>query len=141
MDYDAGPPPPASAAPPPFGGNRCGWCGGSLYATKASGQPQPKDHEPGCEYFEIAVQVMQYVKELEQVSSGWGGRYLRKSIKELSAAACGGGPPLAITTLAWKYGADAEKGGKRAEAAEMLSQACQALAQGKKPATITLARR
>ena len=127
------------SAPRPFGGNRCGWCGGSLYATQATGQPQPGDHELGCKFFDTAVQVMAYVKELEQVSAG-SGRYLRKSIKELSAAARAGNPVHSITILARKYGDDAKKSTKKAEAAQMLGQACQALAQGKKPAPITLAR-
>jgi hypothetical protein len=135
----APPPPSAGAAPPPFGGNRCGWCGGSLYATEATGRPQPEDHETGCKFFDTAVQVMQYVVELEQASAGSGGRYLRKSIKQLSAAACAGDPVRAITILARKYDTDAKKSTKRAEAAEILSQACQALTQGKKPAPITLA--
>jgi hypothetical protein len=134
-------PPPQlpGAAPPPFGGNRCGWCGGSLHATQATGQPQPQDHELGCKFFDTAVQVMAYVKELEQVSAG-SGRYLRNSIKELSAAACATDPVHSITILARKYGDDAKKSTKQPEAAQMLSQACQALAQRKKPAPITLAR-
>jgi hypothetical protein len=82
---------------------------------------------------------MAYAKELEQVSAG-SGRYLRKSIKELSAAACAGDPVHSITILARKYGDDAKNSTKQAEVAQMLSQACQALAQGKKPAPITLAR-
>jgi hypothetical protein len=135
----APPPELPAAAPPPFGGNRCGWCGGSLYATQATGQPQPEDHELGCKFFDTAVQVMAYAKELEQVSAG-SGRYLRKSIKELSAAACAGDPVHSITILARKYGDDAKNSTKQAEVAQMLSQACQALAQGKKPAPITLAR-
>jgi hypothetical protein len=136
---EGAPPSPPGSAPPPFGGNRCGWCGGSLYATQATGQPQPEDHELGCKFFDTAVQVMAYVKELEQVSAG-SGRYLRKSTKELSAAACAGDPVDSIAILARKYGDDAKKSTKQAEAAQILSQACQALAQGKKPAPITLAR-
>jgi hypothetical protein len=134
-------PPPSTPgrAPRRSGGNRCGWCGGSLYATETTGRPQPGDHELGCKFFDTAVQVMAYVKELERVSAG-SGRYLRKSIKELSAAACAGDPVHSIAILARKYGDDAKKSRKRAEAAQMLSQACQALAQGKKPAPITLAR-
>jgi hypothetical protein len=129
---------PPGASPPPFGGSRCGWCGGSLYYTQAIGQPQQEDHKPGCKFFDIAVQVMQYVKELEQVSAG-GGRYLRKSIKELSAAAITGNPINAITILAKKYGVDAKKSAKQAAVAEMLSESCQALIEGEKPPPITLA--
>jgi hypothetical protein len=132
-------PPPGlpGAPPPPFEGNRCLYCGGSLYATQATGRPQPDDHEPHCDFFERAVQVMQYVQELERAAAGSGGRYVRKGIKELISAACAGDPVRAITTLARKYAADAKKGIKEAAAAEMLNQACQALAQGKDPAPIS----
>jgi hypothetical protein len=129
---------PPGASTPSFGGNRCGWCGGSLYYTQATGQPQQEDHQPGCKFFGRAVQVMQYVKELEQASAG-GGRYLRKSIKELSTAARAGNPIHAITILAKKYGVDAKKSNKQAAVAEMLSRACQALIEGEKPPPITVA--
>ena len=134
-----GPPPGPPTGPlPPWWGNRCLWCGGSLYATKATGQPQQEDHEPGCKFFGTAVQVMQYANELKRASAASGGRYLRRSVKELSAAACASDPVRTITTLARKYSDDAKQGTKQAEVAEMLSQACQALAQGKKPAPVTL---
>src|SRR5215813_6435621 len=132
-------PPPGhpGAPPPPFEGNRCLRCGGSLYATQAAGRPQQNDHELHCDFYERAVQVMQYAQELERASADSGRRYMRKSVKELSTAACAGDPVRAIVTLAGKYAADAKKGIKEAEAAEMLNQACQALAQGKDPAPIS----
>jgi len=80
---------------------------------------------------------MQYVQELQRAAAGSGGRYMRRSIKELSTAACAGDPVIAIATLARKYTGDVEKGIKQAGVAEMLNQACQALAQGKDPAPIS----
>jgi len=137
----APPPELPGAPPPPFGGNRCLRCGGSLYATQAAGRPQRDDHEPHCDFFERAVQVMQYVHELERAAVGIGGRYMQKSVKELSAAACAADPVHAIATLVGKYAADAKKGIKQAKAAEMLYQACKALAEGKDPAPISPAPR
>lgn len=124
---------------------RCGWCGGALYRTEATGQPQQRDHEAGCKFFSRAVQVMRYVQELELAASDAKGRgasrrsqqYLQKSVKELSAAACVGDPIRAIEILADVYAAKYEKGVKPAETAEMLMKAGRALAEGKDPAPIT----
>jgi hypothetical protein len=62
---------------------------------------------------------------------------LREAVKELSAAACSVNPRYAVERLAERYASDHEKGIKEAEAAEMLSQACQRLTQGNDPTPIT----
>jgi hypothetical protein len=90
---------------------------------------------------------MRYAEELNRTASalkGWGAsggdrrrrRYLEKSAKELSTAACTDDVTLAIASLAPRYEAERRKGTKPAEAVEMLLQACQALTQGKDPAPI-----
>jgi hypothetical protein len=125
---------------------RCVACGGALYRTQASGEPQQQDHEAGCKLFSRAVQLMRYVRELELAASdpkGLGAsrrwqKYLKKETKELSAAACVGDPIRAIRIFADKYAAECGKGTKSAEVAEMLMKACQALAEGQDPAPITL---
>ena len=144
-------PPPRLPGGPPgaFRSSRCGWCGGMLYDTLATGQPQREDHEPGCEFLDRAVQVIRYAKELQQAASEWLGRgvnrkdrkwlrYLEKSAIELSAAACADNPGLAVDGLAKKYAVECEKDVKKAGVAEMLSEACRALAKGHDPAPIIL---
>jgi len=126
-----------------FRGNRCAGCGGELDLTNATGRPRREDHVPGCKFFDRALKVMRYAKELRQVASEPTGRgsdrqrYLQKNAEDLSAAACTGDPVRAVKRLAEKYKAECEKGAKQAEAAEMLMQACQALASCKDPAPIT----
>jgi hypothetical protein len=130
--------------------DRCGWCGGDLWGTKETGQPQSEDHLPDCEFFARACQVMQYVEKLQRATSEPTGRrpsgdvrrrqrYLQKSANELTRAACMPNPALAVGRLAKKYKAEYEKSNGQAKAAEMLSQACLTLAQGKDPGPITLA--
>lgn len=137
-----------SLRPPDNGGsNYCIECGGQLRRTKAAGQPVREDHEPGCEAFSRALQVMRYAEELKRAASAlkargaFGGdrrrrRYLEKSAKELSTAACTDDVILAINRLTRQYETERQKGVKPAETVEMLLQASQALAQGKDPAPI-----
>jgi len=66
----------------------------------------------------------------------WQQQWLHKSAKKLSEAACTGNPVHAVGGLAEEYRAECEKGLKQAGLAEMLRQACQALAEGKNPASI-----
>lgn len=96
-----------------FQGNSCRRCGGWLYATEETGQPQREDHRTGCRFFEIAVQVMQYAKELERVATGSSGRYLRQCIKDLTHAACSADPMYETALLASKYNDDAKKGAQK----------------------------
>jgi hypothetical protein len=128
-------------------GSRCVRCGGALYRTKATGRPQHEDHQPGCEFFVNAVQVMRYAEELQRTASeptNQGAsrndrrhrQYLQKIAKKLSAAACGGDPVQTVMNLAAKCAAEYEKGTKQAGDAEIVMKACQALAQGKDPAPI-----
>lgn len=137
---------PPTAAPPEFpGGKRCAWCGGALYETEATGEPQRTDHIQGCKFFARASQTMRFAKELlhavsEPTCRGAPRpvrRYLQKGAKNLSEAACAENPVNAIEGLARIYSAEYEKGGKTAGAAEMLMQACHALAQGQDPSPIT----
>ena len=87
---------------------------------------------------------MRFVEELKRAASETEGRgsrrrrrYLHDGAKELSAAACADDPILAVGSLADKYEDEYEKGAKQADAAEMLSRACQDLARGKDPGPIT----
>jgi hypothetical protein len=133
--------------PSPFRSGRCACCGEALHGTKVAGRPQREDHELGCEFSDRAVQVMRYVDELERAASELAGRqasrsdrrrkYLQKSTKELTAAACADDPVLAIGRLADQYAAETKKGAEPDDIAEILMHACQALAQGRHPATIT----
>ena len=140
---------------PPGGRNgtirliRCARCGGSLYHTKAKGQPLPEDHEPGCEAFSSAIQIMRYADELTRSAPRsalpWGHtrRYLRANARKLSAAACASDPATAVGVLGDLYEAERQPNGKRvkppeeAEMAERLIRACQQLALGQDPAPIT----
>ena len=94
---------------------------------------------------------MRYVDELNRSASGpavaWGRtsrrRYLRKSAKKLSVAACESDPVAALGTLGDLYQAECQAHGKRVpspektELAETLMLACQQLALGRDPARIT----
>jgi hypothetical protein len=144
----APPPQPGGGPPGPFRSNRCVACGGELSGTQATGRPQRDDHLPNCTVFDRALQVMRYAEELRRAASGATGRsvfradhrqqrYLQKKAKELSAAACADGPALAVGRLARQYEGEHGKGGKEAAIAEILMQACMALAQGQDPAPIT----
>ena len=131
---------------------RCAGCGGSLYHTKAKGEPRQEDHEQGCEAFVRAMQVMRYVDELKRSASQsaalWGrGRrrrkYLRENAHKLSVAACTSDPVVAVKTLGDLYQAECQtpeqrvKSPEKAEMAEMLMRACGQLARGQDPAPIT----
>ena len=130
---------------------RCARCGGSLYHTKAKGQPQEEDHEQGCEAFIRAIRVMRYVDELKRSASEsgvvwghiWRRRYLQENAKKLSAAACESDPAAAIGALSDLYQAECQTPGNRVklfektEMAETLMRACRQLAAGKDPAPIT----
>jgi hypothetical protein len=122
------------------GGNYCTGCGGHLYRTKDAGEPVEEDHEPGCEVFSRAVQVMLYVEQLKRAATAGADRrrrrYLQKSAKDLTTAACTDDVVLAITKLAHRYEKESQQGAKTGATAEMLMQACQALAQGQDPAPI-----
>jgi len=129
------------------GSNRCAGCGGQLYGTQAKGEPYPGDHMPRCKFLDRALQVTRYVKKLEQVASESTSldesgsdrrRYLQKSAKELSAAARAADPESAVRVLGERYAGECRDGARQAEVAEMLSQACQALARGEDPPPITL---
>lgn len=136
-----------NSASSPFGSTRCDWCKGALYKTLATRRPQQKDHKEGCEYFRIAAKVMQYAEGLQAAASDpIGGdasrsgreqrRYLQRSAKKLSEAACTGNPVSAVEVLAEGYGAEWVKGADLA--AKMLMQACRQLAQGLDPEPIAL---
>jgi hypothetical protein len=122
------------------GGNYCIGCGGDLRRTKAASRPVQADHQPGCEVFSRAVQVMRYAEELGRAASAGGGlkqrRYLQGSVKDLSAAACADDVVLAVNRLAFRYENESQRGAKTGGTAEMLMQACKALAQGQDPAPI-----
>jgi hypothetical protein len=117
-----------------------------LYITEDTGRPDADDHQPGCECLERAVQVMRYAIELQRAASEplrgasradrRRQHYLQKSAKELSAAACADNPVLALNRLAKKYAGDSKSKTIEAEAAEMVREACQALARGDAPALI-----
>ena len=115
-------------------------CGGDLRRTKAAGHPVQADHQPGCEVFSKAVQVMRYAEELGRAAAAGGDRkrrrYLQESAKDLSAAACVDDVVLAVNRLAFQYEKESQRGAKTSATAEMLMQACKALAQGKDPAPI-----
>jgi hypothetical protein len=141
------PPPGMSGGPSGPFRDRCGRCGGALRRTELTGKPQEEDHFRGCQFLLRALLIAQYVGELEQAASesqGQGAargdrrrqRHLQKSAKELSAAACSGNPIVAIHKLADQYAAGYQRRAKPAETAEMLMQACRALAEGKGPAPI-----
>ena len=146
-------------APVPPGGRngtirliRCAGCGGSLYHTKAKGQPQQEDHEQGCEAFVSAIRIMRYADELKRSASGsalpWWltrrRRYLRANAQKVAGAACASDPAAAIGVLADLYQAECQTDGKRVkppektEMAETLMQACQQLALGQDPAPFIL---
>jgi len=141
---------PTVTGPPQdaFGSGRCANCQGALSETRVTGQPQQRDHLPGCKFYDRAVQVMRYVSELRRAASGSTNRdashsrrrrrYLQKSAKELQAAACTENPVLAVGGLADIYAVERERNNKLSQAAGMLSEACHDLAQGKDPAPITL---
>lgn len=144
----APPPQPGGGPPGPFRSNRCVACGGELSGTQATGRPQRDDHLPNCTVFDRALQVMRYAEELRRTASETTGRsvfradrrqqrYLQKKAKELSAAACADSPALAVGRLARQYEGEHGRGGKEAAIAEILMQACMALAQGQDPAPIT----
>jgi hypothetical protein len=133
---------------------RCAGCGRPLYHTKAKGQPRQEDHEQGCETFIRATQVMRYADELKRSASGsplawrtWRRKYLRASAQKLAAAACASDPAAAVSVLADLYEAECQPDGKRVkspektEMAETLMRACQQLALGQEPASITPRRR
>lgn len=135
-----GPPEGASAS------RRCAWCHGGLYDTKATGQPQRADHGPDCKYLAIALQVMRYATTMQAAAELRGQglfntdrqrqRYWRKGAKALSAAACTGNPVRAVTNLAERYSAECQAGTKQTKDAEVLADACLALAQGEDPAPL-----
>ena len=125
-----------------YDSDRCACCGGVLSQTQVTSQPQAIDHLPDCKYYAIAVKVARYAKEVERVTSEATGRgssgrhprrYMQKSAKDLSAAACAPNPRVAIKKLAKRY----EKDIRKAEVAETLMRACQALARSEDPTSIT----
>jgi hypothetical protein len=137
-------------APPPgpvgeaFASNRCARCHWALYDTEATGLPQRSDHEPGCEFFDRAIQIMRYANALQAAAGGLNGRglfssdrqrqrYWLKNSRALSNAACTGNPVLAVARLREKYAAECRRGTKQSKEAEMLMNACLALTQGKNP--------
>jgi hypothetical protein len=132
----ARPPGAPAPAPPPPDAERCGSCGGGLYETEDTGQPQPEDHAPGCKLLRTALQAMQYAAELER--AGKHRRYLRRDAEKLRAAACSGDPATKLKRLAERYAADARREPGRAEAYRMLSAACQALAEGTTPPPVSV---
>jgi hypothetical protein len=82
---------------------------------------------------------MLYVAELKRAASAGVDRrrrYLQKSAKDLTTAACTDDVVLAINRLARRYEDESQRGAKTDATAEMLMQACKALAQGQDPAPI-----
>ena len=123
---------------------RCVRCKGPLHYTKAKGHPRQEDHEQGCEAYIRAMRIMRYVDELKRSASEpavpWGTtsrrrRYLRKSARKLTDAACESDPAAAIGALGNFYQAERQK---HDELAEMLMLACHQLALGQDPAPATL---
>jgi hypothetical protein len=100
----------------------------------------------GCEFFPTAHQAMECSLRLRQTASGSTGvshgirRYLEDAAAELARAACSGDPPLALSRLASKYGAERSKDIEKAAFAELLSQTCQTLARGGVPGPSPLLR-
>jgi hypothetical protein len=133
------PPAPAGPAEGSYAQRRCEFCGGMLHGTLSTGEPQRNDHRAGCQFFAVASQAVQYVVHLRQaaahpsISSRASRRYLQKSATELARAACAANPVNELTKLAGSYRTEYQKGGGQASYAELLSQACQVLAQGKAP--------
>jgi hypothetical protein len=128
---------------------RCVRCKGPLYLTKLKGQPRQEDHAQGCGAFIRAIRVMRYADELKRAASepnqgGWRSnrrwrRYLLKSAKKLSVAACEPDPAAAVRDLRDQYQAECQAPGKPADAtqmAEMLMRACRRLALGEAPEPI-----
>lgn len=119
----------------PYDPRRCDYCGGMLHSTLSTGEPQQQDHFEGCEFFAVACLAAQYAKSLAGASSGsasssrGGQKYLRKNAKELARAALTANPVAELEKLAVKYDAEYEKGIKQAAYAQLLSDACQALAR------------
>jgi hypothetical protein len=130
---------------------RCARCGGPLRYTKAKGQPRQADHEPGCEAFIRATQVMRYAGEVKRSASEpaviwgrtWRRRYLRENAKKLSVAACESDPVAAVSALGDLYQAECQTRGngvkfaEKTELAETLMRACRQLALGQDPVPIT----
>ena len=128
---------------------RCARCKGRLYYTRLKGQPQQEDHEPGCQAFSTASRMARYADELKQAAAepnqgGWRSnrrwrKYLLKSAKELSVAACASDPAAAVRDLGNQYQAECQAPGTPADLtrmAETLMRACRQLAQGEAPAPI-----
>jgi hypothetical protein len=130
---------------------RCARCGGSLFHTKAKGQPRQEDHEQGCQAFITAIRTMRYVDELKRCASASAGTwsrtrrwrsYVRDGAKELSLAACASDPEAALGALGDSYEAERRIPAKRlkakeqAEMAEMMMRVCRQLAVGQQPEPI-----
>ena len=130
---------------------RCARCGGSLFHTKAKGQPRQEDHQQGCEAFIRAIRTMRYVDELKRSASASAGTwtrtrrwrsYMRDGAKKLSLAACSRDPDAALIALADAYEAECQVPAKRRKArqrtqmAEMLMRVCRQLAVGQQPEPI-----
>ena len=132
---------------------RCTRCGGSLFHTMAKGRPRQEDHEQGCDAFIKAIRIVRYVDELKRSGPGSAGtwrrtrrrrKYLRLSVKELSAAARNPDPVAAVSALGDSYQAECQTPGRRGkvspttELAEALMRACRQLALGQDPGPITV---
>lgn len=131
-------PPDGSVGSAPGGAfysNRCVGCGGRLDATRRERRPRPEDHLRPCASFELAVRIMQYVKDLESVMPRAGQRDLRKHIKDLAAVACTDDPDWELRSLYLRLEEDSgdEPDPEQAVTAEMLGEACRALAEGRDP--------
>ena len=136
--------------PGPFRAMNCLKCGGPLRLTNARGRPQQEDHVGGCESFRLAVPVILYADELKQAAAGPNERrisrgdkkrreYLTKSAKELTTASCSANVSVALNSLLYQYKIKYFKNGQLAPTAQMLMEACSALAQGIAPAPVITA--
>jgi hypothetical protein len=130
---------------------RCARCGGSLFHTKAKGQPRQEDHEQGCPAFIRAIRTMRYVDELKRCASASAGSwsrtrrwrsYVRDGAKQLSLAACASDPDAALSALGDSYEAECQIPAKRRKAreqtemAEMMMRVCRQLVAGQQPEPI-----
>jgi hypothetical protein len=94
--------------------------------------------------------VIRYADELKQVAVEPNERrisrgdrrrreYLAKSAKELTTASCSANVSVALNSLLLQYKIKYLKNGQLAETAQMLMEACSALAQGIAPAPVIAA--
>lgn len=129
--------------------DRCAGCGGVLTLTRLQRQPMPEDHARGCRQYSMALRVMQFAADLAHAAPepdedaagpyglGWQ-LYCREAVHDLESAARAVSVSDALKQQQGRYAADTQTDGTdggrgRAAAATMLTRACQALSQSKKP--------